>query len=56
MLYLKSFCFNPFQENTYLLYDENREAFIIDPGNSTASENTTLSGFINDKKLNIYFI
>ena len=51
MLYLKSFCFNPFQENTYLLYDENGEAFIIDPGNSTASENTTLSGFISDKKL-----
>jgi hydroxyacylglutathione hydrolase len=51
MLYLKSFCFNPFQENTYLLYDDTGEAFIIDPGNSTASEDAALSGFIGDKKL-----
>jgi hydroxyacylglutathione hydrolase len=51
MLYLKSFCFNPFQENTYVLYEDTGEAFIIDPGNSTASEDATLSGFIGDKKL-----
>jgi glyoxylase-like metal-dependent hydrolase (beta-lactamase superfamily II) len=51
MLYLKSFCFNPFQQNTYLLYDNERTAFIIDPGNYTSSENTLLKNFIEEKQL-----
>lgn len=53
MLYLKSFCFNPFQENTYLIYDDKGTAFIIDPGNYTSSENELLKNFISDKKLNL---
>ena len=53
MLYLKSFCFNPFQENTYLVYDENNTAFIIDPGNSDADEDKELMNFITEKKLNL---
>lgn len=53
MLYLKSFTFNPFQQNTYLVYDDEQTAFIIDPGNSTASENETLKNFIDEKKLNL---
>lgn len=51
MLYLKSFCFNAFQQNTYLLYDDEGRAFIIDPGNSTASEHAELKGFITDQQL-----
>ncbi len=53
MLYLKQFTFNPFQENTYLLYNDLNEAFIIDPGNSNTSENTILKNFITEKKLNL---
>ncbi|MBA3679876.1 MAG: MBL fold metallo-hydrolase [Bacteroidetes bacterium] len=53
MLYLKSFIFNPFQQNTYLLYDDKGAAFIVDPGNSSSSENTTLKNFIEEKKLNL---
>jgi hydroxyacylglutathione hydrolase len=53
MLYLKSFCFNPFQQNTYLIYDEKGTAYIIDPGNYTSSENEVLKNFISDKKLNL---
>jgi hydroxyacylglutathione hydrolase len=53
MLHLKSFTFNPFQENTYVIYDDEQNAFIIDPGNSTASENAQLKGFIEEKKLNV---
>lgn len=53
MLYLKQFTFNPFQENTYLLYNDLNEAFIIDPGNSNNSENTVLKNFITEKKLNL---
>ncbi|MCE3259695.1 MAG: fold metallo-hydrolase, partial [Bacteroidetes bacterium] len=53
MLYLKQFCFNPFQENTYLVYDDKGEAFIIDPGNYSSSENETLRNFISEKKLKL---
>jgi hydroxyacylglutathione hydrolase len=53
MLYLKSFCFNPFQQNTYLIYDDNANAHIIDPGNYTSSENELLKNFISEKKLNL---
>jgi hydroxyacylglutathione hydrolase len=53
MLYLKSFCFNPFQENTYVLFNEHRNAFIIDPGNSTAAENRQLKDFILQESLSV---
>ncbi len=53
MLHLKSFCFNPFQENTYIIYDDKGEAFIIDPGNHSASENEELTKFISDKNLKL---
>ena len=29
---IKKFTFNPFQENTYIIYDDTRECVIIDPG------------------------
>ena len=32
MLQVKSFTFSPVQENTYVLYNEERECCIIDPG------------------------
>ncbi|MCE3226881.1 MAG: beta-lactamase domain protein [Bacteroidetes bacterium] len=53
MLYLKSFCFGPFQENTYIIYDDKGEAFIIDPGNSTNSENESVKNFIAEKNLKL---
>ena len=51
MLYLKSFAFNPFQQNTYLIYDDEGTAFIIDPGNYGASEDQQLKTFIEEKNL-----
>lgn len=53
MLYLKQFTFNPFQENTYILYTDSKEAFIIDPGNSNANENSIVKEFIEEKKLKL---
>jgi len=34
--------FNPFQENTYLVYDESKECIIFDPGCFDAAEKETL--------------
>ena len=51
MIHIQSFTFNPFYENTYLLYDDSSECIIIDPGCSNASENLEISTFIVDNKL-----
>ena len=51
MIQIASFTFNPFQENTYILYDETRECVIIDPGCWNESEREELTGFIEAKEL-----
>ena len=52
MLQLESFVFNPFAENTYVVYDDNtKECIIIDPGCSNASEENELFGFIDSSRL-----
>ena len=47
MFQLHSFVFNPFSENTYIIYDETRQCVIIDPGCGTPSEVDELLGFID---------
>ena len=51
MLQIESFTFNPFEENTYVLYDETGEAVIIDPGCYSQEERGELFDFIKGKKL-----
>ena len=53
MIYIKSFQFNFFQENTFLLYDETGEAVIIDCGCCRKEEEDELSSFINENKLTV---
>ena len=53
MLKIKSFTFNPYQENTYLIFDDSKEAVIIDPGNYEAYENELISKFIDENKLQL---
>lgn len=48
---IKVFTFNPFQENTYLIYDDTKEAVIIDPGCSTEAECLELKSFIDEEGL-----
>lgn len=43
--------FNPFQENTYVLWDESGEAVIVDAGNYTEKETEALLNFIAEKGL-----
>src|ERR1700712_4250732 len=42
---------NPYQENTYLLFDETGECAIIDPGMYTAAEQNAVVAFIKDNNL-----
>lgn len=51
MLQVKGFAFNPFYENTYVLYDDTKEAVIIDPGCFDKDEENELTGFIEQKGL-----
>ena len=51
MAKVQSFPNNPFQENTYILFDAARECVIIDPGVYTASEQNAVVNFIRDNQL-----
>lgn len=51
MLTVHSFIFNPFQENTYILYDESKECIIIDPGCYTPEEQDALTDYIRSHEL-----
>lgn len=53
MLHVKSFAFNPFSENTYIIYNDEKKAFLIDPGNMPEAETETLHNFIKIHGLSI---
>lgn len=53
MLQLHVFTFNPFSENTYLLYTENGDACLFDPGCSNASEQSEFKSFLQQKNLRL---
>lgn len=51
MLKLESLIFNPFSENTFIVYDETNECVIVDPGCTNAAEEDRLFGFIDSHRL-----
>lgn len=51
MLQIKKFVFNPFQVNTYLLFDDTGECIIIDAGCNIPSEEAEIAGFIEKNGL-----
>jgi len=50
---IKQWEFNPFSENTYLLYDDSKECVLIDPGNSNPMEDATILDFLKSNELNL---
>lgn len=48
---IAQFTFNPFQENTYVVWDESGECVIIDSGNYMPREDKALFDFIEEKGL-----
>ena len=53
MLHINAFVFNPFEENTYVLYDETKACVIIDPGCYETDEKEELTSFIKDNNLQV---
>lgn len=51
MSFIKKFTFNPFQENTYIVYDATNQCVIIDPGCSDQAEREELIDFIDNMQL-----
>lgn len=51
MIKIKTFVFNPFQENTYILSDDTGECIVVDPGCYEPDEKSTLSNYITENKL-----
>jgi glyoxylase-like metal-dependent hydrolase (beta-lactamase superfamily II) len=57
MLKIKKFVFNPFYENTYIVYDETtKESAIIDPGCYDESEEDEIESFISVNQLKLIFM
>jgi len=50
---IKTFTFNPIQENTYLVYDETNEAVVIDAGCVSEIEKRALKNYIEDNELTL---
>jgi len=53
MVSIKIFVFNPFQVNTYLIFDETFELIIIDPGCQTTDEAKIITSFIDNNNLSL---
>lgn len=51
MFTVKAFTFSPVQENTYILYNEQKTAFIIDPGCYFDEEREQLASFLQQTEL-----
>lgn len=51
MITIQRFIFNPFQQNTYLLYTDTKECAIVDPGCYTQEERDELVAFIESHEL-----
>ena len=54
---IKKFTFNPFMENTFVVWDENsHEASVVDPGMSDEVEEHELKSFIEENSLFIKYL
>lgn len=54
MIQIQKFTFNPFFENTYIIWnDESKEAIVVDPGCFDEHEKKTLSNYISSNNLKV---
>ncbi|MCX8079920.1 MAG: MBL fold metallo-hydrolase [Bacteroidia bacterium] len=53
MIKLKNFVFGPFQENTYLLWNDSGEAAVVDPGMMNKEEEKLFLDFLKEKNITL---
>ncbi len=54
---IKKFTFNPFMENTFVVWDaQSHEAAVVDPGMSDEMEELEIKSFIDEKTLDIKYL
>ncbi|HLU86875.1 MAG TPA: MBL fold metallo-hydrolase [Taishania sp.] len=53
-IHVEQFTFNPFQENTVILYTDNKDAVIIDPGCYDRVEEKVIENFIASNGLKVH--
>ena len=51
MLQIARFVFNPFRENTYVVWDSTGEGIVVDPGNNYPKEHVALADFIDKNNI-----
>lgn len=56
MIQVQAFTFNPFSENTYVVYDETLSGVIIDPGCYEPDEKMTLTRFIDTENIKVKYL
>ncbi len=56
MIQIHYFTFSPIAENTYVLWDETKEAVIIDPGCLAQYEKEELADFVEDNQLTVKYL
>lgn len=53
MIIVEQYTFNPFQENTFIIYDETKEALVVDPGCYFPEEKERFKALIESKGLQL---
>ena len=53
---IKQFTFNPWQENSYVIYDETGECALVDMGCTSTQDHQILANFIEEKDLKVKYI
>ena len=53
MLKIQKFTHNPFSENSYLVYNEQKNAVLVDPGNYLPHETQAIEDFILNNELTV---
>lgn len=57
MIKLQKFVFNPFGENTYILWeDQSKECMVLDPGCFNNSEENELDNFVSKNQLQVKYL
>jgi len=56
MIQIKTFTFNSFEENTYLVFDETGQGVVIDPGCYEKDEKDELAQFIETQNIKIKYL